>query len=85
VSAITGAYAEEGLVAYGARKAAALSPAETFNAEESVNGLSATAIAPAYVDTDMAAWVHDRIPPQTMIPADDIAVLVESLLQLSRQ
>jgi 3-oxoacyl-[acyl-carrier protein] reductase len=57
VSAITGAYAEDGLVAYGARKAAAISPAETFNAEESANGLSATAIAPAYVDTDMAAWV----------------------------
>jgi 3-oxoacyl-[acyl-carrier protein] reductase len=85
LSSITGAYAEEGLAAYGASKAAALSLAETFNTEESANGISATAIAPAYVDTDMAAWIHDRIPPETMIPADDIAILVEALLQLSRQ
>ena len=33
----------------------------------------------------MAAWIHDRIPPETMIPADDIAILVEAVLQLSRQ
>ena len=67
LSSITGAYAEEGLAAYGASKAAALSLAETFNAEQSANGISATAIAPAYVDTDMAAWAHDRLPP----PNDD--------------
>jgi 3-oxoacyl-[acyl-carrier protein] reductase len=85
LSSIRGAYADEGLAAYGASEAAALSLAETFNTEESANGVSATAIAPAYVDTDMAAWIHDRIPPETMIPPDDIAILVEALLQLSRQ
>ncbi|MUL82115.1 MULTISPECIES: SDR family oxidoreductase [unclassified Mycolicibacterium] len=83
LSSITGVYAEAGLAAYGASKAAVISLVETLNAEESGNGVSATAIAPAYVNTDMSAWVHDKVRPEQMIPAEDIAILVDALLQLS--
>ncbi|OBH13389.1 SDR family oxidoreductase [Mycobacterium sp. E1747] len=83
LSSIAGAYAEAGLAAYSASKAAALSLADSVNAEESAHGVCATAIAPAFVDTDMSAWVHDRIPAEKMIPTTDIVVLVESLLHLS--
>lgn len=83
VSSITGVFAEAGLAVYGASKAALLSLVNTFNAEESASGITATAIAPAYVDTDMSAWKHDSIPPETMIPADDIAQLVAALVNMS--
>ncbi len=83
VASITGQYAEPGLAVYGASKAALLSLVDTLNAEESGNGISATAIAPGYVDTDMAAWVTDRIPAASMIRASDVASVVTMVLGLS--
>lgn len=83
LSSITGAYAERGLAVYGASKAALLSLLETLNLEESRNGITATALAPAYVNTDMAAWVTDRVPAESMIPVADVVRLVSALLDLS--
>lgn len=83
LSSIAGQYAEGGLAAYSASKAALLSLADSINAEESRDGICATAIAPGYVDTAMSTWVQDRIPPETMIPPQDLAILVDSLLRLS--
>lgn len=83
LSSITGVYAEAGLAAYGATKAALNSLVDTLNAEESQHGVSATAIAPGYVDTDMSAWTHDRIPPDQMISVADIVTLVEALVTIS--
>ncbi|MFJ6263258.1 SDR family NAD(P)-dependent oxidoreductase [Rhodococcus erythropolis] len=83
LASITGVYAEAGLAVYGATKAALISLIETLNAEESAHGVTATAIAPAFVDTDMATWIHDRIPPETMIQVGDIVELVDALLRLS--
>lgn len=83
LSSITGVYAEAGLAAYGATKAALNSLVETLNAEESGRGVSATAIAPAYVETDMSAWVRDQVPGEEMIPVSDVVELVGALLGLS--
>lgn len=83
VASVAGVYAEPGLGVYGASKAALLSLLETLNAEESANGVTATALAPAYVDTDMAAWVADRVPVASMIPLEDVVGLVCALLNLS--
>lgn len=83
LSSITGVHAEPGLAAYGATKAALLSLVDTVNAEESAGGVTATALAPAFVDTDMSAWAADRVPPAEMIPVADIVRLVECLLDLS--
>lgn len=82
LSSITGAYAEPGLAVYGASKAALISLMETLNAEESVNGVMATAIAPAYVATDMSAWTADTIPTEKMIPVEDVVGVVRMLLEL---
>jgi 3-oxoacyl-[acyl-carrier protein] reductase len=84
LASITGIYAEPGLAAYGASKAALISLADTLNAEESGNGVMATAIAPGYVDTDMSAWTTDTIPAATMIPVEDVVVVVRMLLSLGR-
>ncbi|MGH3251119.1 MAG: SDR family NAD(P)-dependent oxidoreductase [Trebonia sp.] len=73
-----------GLAAYGATKAALISLCESVSASEGAGGVSATAISPGYVNTDMAAWVHDRIDPAEMIKPDDIAELTLAVSRLSR-
>ena len=85
VSSITGVYAEANLAVYGATKAALISVMETLNAEESGNGVAATAIAPAYVDTDMSAWTQDTIPAETMLTVNDVVELVDAVLRLSNR
>ncbi|GAA3541153.1 SDR family NAD(P)-dependent oxidoreductase [Nocardioides daeguensis] len=50
--------------------------------EEAGNGVTATAIAPAFVDTDIAAWVSEVIEPGSMIPTSDIVDVVEMPLGL---
>lgn len=83
LASIAGVYAEAGLAAYGATKAALVSLVETLNAEESGNGVSASAIAPGYVDTDMSEWIKDRIPAEDMLEVGDVVELVDALLKLS--
>jgi 3-oxoacyl-[acyl-carrier protein] reductase len=83
LSSITGVYAERGLAVYGATKAALIALVASINAEESANGVTATAISPGYVDTDMSAWVAEQIPPERMIPVDDVARLAGALVDLS--
>lgn len=82
LASITGSYAESGLAVYGASKAALISLMETLNAEESGQGVMATAIAPAYVSTDMSAWTTDTIPAETMIQVGDVVAVVRMLLEL---
>jgi NAD(P)-dependent dehydrogenase (short-subunit alcohol dehydrogenase family) len=83
LASIGGIYAEPSLAVYGATKAALLALCRGFNAEESGSGVTATAIAPGYVDTDMSAWVHDTVPPSSMIPVSDVVTAVNALLALS--
>ena len=83
IASMAGIASEPGLAAYGAAKAALISLCHSINAEESSAGVTATAIAPGFVDTDMSAWVHDRIDPAEMIPTSDLADLVLTLAQLS--
>jgi short-subunit dehydrogenase len=84
LSSITGAYAEAGMSVYGASKAALLSLIEAVNLEESGNGVTATAIAPAFVDTDMTAWVTDEVSADSMIRVADVVRVVDMVLGLSR-
>jgi len=84
LSSITAVYAEPGLGAYGASKAALMSLLDTVNSEQSERGVSATAIAPAFVDTDMSAWTTDAVPAHTMITVADVVRVVDMVLGLSR-
>jgi 3-oxoacyl-[acyl-carrier protein] reductase len=83
LSSITGVYAEPDLAVYGATKAALMSLIRSVNREEARHGVCATAISPAYVDTDMAAYVHERIPAAEMILVADIVEMVDACLRLS--
>ncbi|WES64068.1 SDR family NAD(P)-dependent oxidoreductase [Microbacter sp. GSS18] len=84
IASLAGLVPEPNLAAYSATKAAVVSLCEALCIEESGNGVSATAVCPGYVDTDMAAWKHGEIPPEQMIRADDIAELAVSITRLSR-
>lgn len=83
LASLAGVYSEAGLAVYGATKAAMLSLVDTLNAEESGNGITGTAIAPGYVDTDMSDWTKDKIPAESMIRVGDIVELATSVLNLS--
>jgi 3-oxoacyl-[acyl-carrier protein] reductase len=56
---------------------------ETADLEES--GVTATAIAPAFVDTDMSRWVTSAIPGDTMIRVADVVRVVEMVPGLEPQ
>jgi short-subunit dehydrogenase len=84
LSSITGVYADAGYSVYGASKAALLQYLETVHQEESGAGVRATSIAPAYVATDMTAWVADTIPNDSMIAVEDVVEVVDMVLRLSR-
>lgn len=83
LSSMAGMYAEARLAAYGASKAAVNALVETLNVEESGHGVTATAIAPAYVEPDMSEWIRERIPAAEMIPVADIVALAAAVVDLS--
>jgi 3-oxoacyl-[acyl-carrier protein] reductase len=84
IASLTGMAAEPDMAAYGAVKAGLISLCESITIAEGENGVSATAISPGYVDTDMTGWIHDRIDPERMIRTADIAELVATIARLSR-
>jgi len=83
LSSLTGVVSEAGFSAYGASKAGLISLCETLCVEESAAGVSATAISPGYVDTDMTEAIRDKLDPADMITTGDVAELVLSLTRLS--
>ena len=84
VSSMTGLVGEPLNSAYGATKAALTSLCETLNTEESERGVTATAICPGYVATDMTAPLADQVAPELMLDPGDVAELVIALTRLSR-
>jgi short-subunit dehydrogenase len=84
VSSLTGVAGEPLNSAYGASKAALTSLCETLNTEESEGGVTATAVCPGYVATDMTAPLADQVAPEAMIDAADVAELVVALTRLGR-
>ncbi len=81
LASIAGMRAAPTLGAYAASKAAVISFTRTFNAEHEADGVRATALCPAFVDTPMAAW--SGVPPGQMIRPEDCAELARAVLRLS--
>jgi NAD(P)-dependent dehydrogenase (short-subunit alcohol dehydrogenase family) len=80
VASIAGTIASPSLGAYGASKAAVIALTRTLNAELDADGVRATALCPAFVDTPMAAW--SGLEADEMIRPEDCAELVRALLRL---
>jgi 3-oxoacyl-[acyl-carrier protein] reductase len=83
LASIEGVYPEPGLSAYGVSKAALISLMRSVNIEYGSSGITATAISPAFVNTDMSAWLSDKIPQETMIEVADVVKVVDLILTLS--
>jgi NAD(P)-dependent dehydrogenase (short-subunit alcohol dehydrogenase family) len=81
LASIAGTMPAPGLGAYGAAKAAVIALTRTLNAEHEADGIRATALCPAFVDTPMASWTG--IAGARMIQPEDCAELVRALLRLS--
>jgi len=84
VSSLTGIAGEPLNSAYGASKAALSSLCETLNTEESMSGVTASAVCPGYVATAMTAPLAEQFAPNSMIDAADVAEVVVGLTRLSR-
>jgi 3-oxoacyl-[acyl-carrier protein] reductase len=81
LASIAGVYAEAGMSVYGASKSALISLCETLTAEERGNGVTATALSPGFVDTDMTAWTE--LPGTAMLSTADVAELALAITRLS--
>lgn len=81
LASIAGVSGEANLGAYAASKAALISLCQTVTLEESGNGVTATALCPGFVDTDMAAWA--KLPTEQLLPPSDVAELAVAVSRLS--
>lgn len=84
IASTTGLVGEPLNSAYGATKAALISWCETLTTEEFVNGVTATAICPGYVATDMTKHLDGEVPWEKMLPPGDVAQMVVALAALSK-
>jgi NAD(P)-dependent dehydrogenase (short-subunit alcohol dehydrogenase family) len=81
LASIAGTLPTPGLSIYGASKAAVIAFTRSLNEELDADGVRATALCPAFVDTDMASW--SGIPGEEMIQPEDCAEIVRLLLRLT--
>ena len=82
LASIAGTLPTPGLATYGAAKAAVIALTRSLNLELEADGVRATALCPAFVDTPMAEW--SGVPGEEMIQPEDCAELVRAVLRLSR-
>ena len=85
LSSMAGQWPTAGFAGYAAAKAASLSLARSIAAEESTTGVRACAICPAFVATDMTAWLGETMPASAsaMLDSNDVAETVRFLTRLS--
>lgn len=71
------------LSVYAATKAAVISFSGSTQKELGASGVSATAICPGFVDTDMSEFAKEMVPAEQMMKPTDIADAVSFLLNVS--
>jgi NAD(P)-dependent dehydrogenase (short-subunit alcohol dehydrogenase family) len=83
LSSISGKSGQAWLSVYSATKAGLIGFTEAMNKELNADGVKSVAFAPGFVDTPMADFIKESIPPEDMIRTSDIAEAVRFLLRLS--
>jgi 3-oxoacyl-[acyl-carrier protein] reductase len=81
VSSLAGIEGQGGLAAYSASKAGLIAFTESLLEEAVAHRIRATAICPGFVATPMVAGAS--VPPEEMIPPEDIGKIVIDLLHLA--
>jgi NAD(P)-dependent dehydrogenase (short-subunit alcohol dehydrogenase family) len=82
-ASIAGKTGEGWLAAYSATKFGVVGLTQAMNKEFASDGIKATALCPAFVDTDMTEWIRDQVKPEDMIRPEDIGEAVRYLLKTS--
>jgi NAD(P)-dependent dehydrogenase (short-subunit alcohol dehydrogenase family) len=82
-ASIAGKQGQPWLSVYAATKAAIINFSEATEREVGGEGIACTALAPAFVDTDMSDFVKGTIPAEEMIRPNDVSEAVRYLLKLS--
>jgi NAD(P)-dependent dehydrogenase (short-subunit alcohol dehydrogenase family) len=83
LSSLSGKSGQAWLSVYSATKAGLIGFTEAMNKELNADGVKSVALAPGFVDTPMADFIKESIPPEDMIRTSDIAEAVRFLLRLS--
>jgi NAD(P)-dependent dehydrogenase (short-subunit alcohol dehydrogenase family) len=82
-ASIAGKAGQPWLSIYGATKAAVLNFSVATEREVGGEGIGCTALAPAFVDTDMTDFVKESVPAEAMIRPSDIGEAVRYLVRTS--
>jgi len=82
-ASISGKRGEAWLSVYSATKHGVVGFTEAMNKELNAEGIKATVLCPAFVDTAMSDFIKGQIPPEQMIRPEDVAEAVRMLLRLS--
>jgi NAD(P)-dependent dehydrogenase (short-subunit alcohol dehydrogenase family) len=82
-ASIAGKTGQPWLSIYGATKAAVINFSVATEREVGGEGIACTALAPAFVDTDMTEFVREAVPQEAMIRPSDIGEAVRYLLKVS--
>jgi NAD(P)-dependent dehydrogenase (short-subunit alcohol dehydrogenase family) len=83
MSSISAVMSPPWLSVYGASKAAVIAYTRSMNKELAPEGIKSVALAPGFVDTDMADFIKDEIPAAEMLPVSDVVEAVRFVLALS--
>lgn len=83
LASIAGKSPEAWLSVYSATKAGVIAYTEAMNKELGQDGIRSTALCPGWVDTEMAEFMHSRVPREQMIRPADIVAAVRFVLSLS--
>jgi len=83
-ASIAGKSGEGWLSVYSATKAGMIGFTQATQKEVGGDGIQVTALAPAFVDTEMTEWIRGQVDPEEMIRPEDIAEGVRFLLRTSR-
>ncbi|MGZ5316387.1 MAG: SDR family oxidoreductase [Solirubrobacterales bacterium] len=84
MASISGKSPQPWLSVYSATKAAVIAFSQSTQKEQGGRGIQVTALAPAFVDTPMTAFVKGQVAAEEMIRPEDLAEAVRYLLRTSR-
>jgi NAD(P)-dependent dehydrogenase (short-subunit alcohol dehydrogenase family) len=82
-ASITGKIGEPGLGVYSATKHGLVGFTQAMQRELGPAGIKSCVLCPGFVDTELADYIKDEVPADTMIKATDVAESVRGLLKLS--
>jgi short-subunit dehydrogenase len=83
LASLAGKSPQPWLSVYSATKAAVVAYTVAMNKELANDGVKSVAFCPGFVDTDMADFIKDTVPAETMLKTSDIAEALKFMLRVS--